>query len=176
MKKHVKRIGKLYFLLYMLLSIAGGMSLSSCSNNVQGMLNKTNKHFSEKEKPYDQSLNPGDEGFKQEYMLLPDYYVGNRMSLCLTAPFAESYYWSMYSLEKQESASWVGADKVLETEFAFPPGVDQYSRSFTFYVPELPELKPGTYELVLVVKDKDGNVFKDSAEVVVYDQYFIELL
>ncbi|MCQ2573644.1 MAG: hypothetical protein MJ182_07095 [Treponema sp.] len=176
MKKLVKRIGKLYFLLYMLLSMAGGITLSSCQNNVEGMLLNSNKHFSAKEVPYDNQLEPGDEGFREDFMLQSDYYVGNRMSLCLTAPPAESYYWSMYTLEKKESASWVGIDEVEETEFVFPLSVDQYSRNFTFYVPEVPNLSIGTYELVLTVYDKEGNKYTDSAQVVVYDQFFIELL
>jgi len=150
--------------------------LSSCKNNMMEMLSQTNSNFTAKEEPYDQSLNPGDEGFKEEYMLQNDYYVGNRMSLCVTAPLAESYYWSMHRLEKEESASWVGADSVKTAEFEFPSGVDQYSRSFTFYVPELPDLKLGTYLLVLKIRGKDGNEYQDTAEVVIYDQFFIELL
>ncbi len=176
MKKLVKRMGKLYFLLYMLMSIAGGITLSSCQNNVIPMLEKTNKHFAEKEVPYDTSLKPGDEGFDEKAMLLSNYYVGNRMSLALVAPEAASYYWSLYSLEKEESAVWVGVDKVLETEFTLPLNVDQYGKYFQFYVPEVPNLKIGTYEIVLVVTDNEGNKYMDSAEVIVYDQFFIETL
>lgn len=176
MKKIIKRYGKLYFLLYMILSLAGALSLSSCKNNVMEMLDKTNGHFTAKEVPYDYSLNPGDEGFDENAMLMPRYYVGTRMSLALVGPEAATYYWSLWSLEKTETSVWVGADEVKRTEFAIPRNIDQYSKNFTFYVPEVTGLTPNTYELALVVTDKNGEVYVDTAELVVYDQYYIETI
>lgn len=176
MKKLIKRIGKLYFLLYMLLSIAGGLTLSSCQNNVRGMLENTNQHFKTEEEQYDYSLIPGDEGFEETSMLNPEYYVGTRMSIVLTAPQAAYYNWTLYSLEKIENAVWVGADEVLRTEFAFPPGVDQYRQTFTMFIPEIPGLKPGTYELVLQVWDAQENYYSDKAQLVIYDQYYLETI
>ena len=176
MKKLVKRIGKLYFLLYMLLSIAGCLSLSSCKNNIQPMLEKTNGHFKAEQEAYDTSLNPGDEGFDEREMLFSDYYVGTRMSLSVTAPKAQYYWWTLYSLEKTETAVWVGADEVKRTEFALPPGVVQYEQTFSFYVPEMPGMVPGTYELILAVRDAENKVYVDSATVVVYDQYYLETI
>ncbi|MCQ2584796.1 MAG: hypothetical protein MJ185_04330 [Treponema sp.] len=176
MKKLVKRIGKLYFLLYMLLSIAGGLTLFSCKNNIQPMLDKTNGHFKAEEEEYDDSLIPGDEGFEESSMLNPIYYVGNRMSIVLAAPEAARYYWTLYSLEKTETAVWVGADEVLKTEVPLPPNVDRFGQNFALYIPEIPDMTPGTYELKLQVLDKDENYYSDIAQLVVYDQYYLETI
>ncbi len=176
MKKLIKRIGKLYFLLYMLLSIAGGLTLSSCQNNVRGMLENTNQHFKAQQEEYDSTLKPGDEGFEETSMLFSHYYVGTRMGLALSAPEAEYYWWTLYSLKKTETATWVGADEVERTEFALPPEVVRYDQSFSLYVPEVPGLVPETYELMLQVRDKEGKVYTDVAQLVVYDQYYLETI
>jgi len=176
MKKLVKRIGKLYFLLYMLLSMAGGITLSSCKNNIQPMLEKTNGHFATEEEQYDDSLNPGDEGFEESEMLNPEYYAGTRMTIVLSAPEAAYYNWTLYSLEKTETAVWVGVDEVLRTEFALPPEIDQYSQTFALYIPEIPGLNPGTYEIKLEVWDAQENYYSDKAQLVIYDQYYLETI
>lgn len=176
MKKLVKRIGKLYFLLYMLLSIAGGLTLSSCKNNIATMLEKTNEHFKAEELQYDYNLKPGDEGFEETSMLLSNYYVGTRMSLVLFAPEAVAYYWTLYSLEKTETAIWVGVDEVIKTEVKLPPSVPLYDQTFSFYVPEVPVLKPGTYELLLQVVGPDKKVYADRAQIIVYEQYYLETI
>lgn len=176
MKKLVKRIGKLYFLLYMLLSIAGCLSLSSCKNNIQPMLDKTNGHFKAEEEQYDDFLIPGDEGFEESAMLNPEYYSGTRMSIVLSAPEAAYYNWTLYSLEKTESAVWVGADEVKRTEFALPPGIDRYARTFAIYIPEVPDLRPGTYEIKLEVWDTKENYYSDKAQLIIYDQYYLETI
>lgn len=175
MKRMIKRCGKLYFLLYMLLAVTG-ITLSSCNNNVMVMLENTNSHFSGKVEPYNNKLKPGDEGFDENAMLMSKYYVGTRMSLALSAPEAASYYWTLFSLKKIESAIWIGADEVERTEFALPSSVDCFKKTFGFYVPEVPGLVPGTYELLLVVTDSKGMTYMDSCEIIVYDQYYIETI
>lgn len=175
MKKMIKRFGKLYFLLYMLLALTG-LLLSSCKNNVMGMLSDLNDNFLKRDVPYDNSLKPGDEGFDESCMLLSTYSVGNRMSFALVAPEASRYLWTLYSLEKEKNAIWTGKDTVKETLLECIPLEERQSQSFGFFVPEYKELTVGTYKLRLQVADEHGNIYQDVCELVIYDQYYLETM
>ena len=140
------------------------------------MLEDTNQHFEAQEVQYDYSLKPGDEGFEETSMLFSHYYVGTRMSISLFAPEAKYYWWSLYSLEKTETATWVGVDEVVRTEFTLPPGVIQYEQGFSMYIPEVPGLSPGTYELELQVRDQNEKIYRDVAQLIIYDEYYLETI
>lgn len=130
--------------------------LAGCSNSVQTMLDDYNSRFTAIKTEV--SLNPGDEGFDESNMLFRWYYVASDDTLNLFGPYkCNSYNWIVTDPDTNE--------EVNVNMFA---GYTKYQREYVTYIPESGLEVPHTYKLTLQVTDKEGNVYTDIAELVLF--------
>ena len=122
---------------------------STCHSNVQTMLDDYNSHFTNA--PLDPP-GPDDPGFDENKMLDHKYYVCIDGTINLSAPKSSSYYWKMTDKNKE----------IIKT---------YREKDFRFYLPEtFSNLDIGTYTLYLEVQDSKGNVYSDTANLIIYEQ------
>ena len=137
---------KFSFAFFIIISL---ILFSTCHTNVQTMLDDYNSHFTNA--PLDPP-GPDDPGFDENKMLDHKYYVCIDGTINLSAPKSASYYWKMTDKNKE----------IIKT---------YREKDFRFYLPEaFSNLDIGTYTLYLEVQDSKGNVYSDTANLIIYEQ------
>ncbi len=154
--------------------------LTACKDNVYTMLDDYNSHY-EPATNMDIVINPGDSGFREEFMLDPTYFVSSEGSINVAAPYnCRSYEWSFYKIIYHQQG---GQSYIYSTLVDITAGLDFYSgfgtdkREFRAYVPKSrisaeEPLIPGTYILHLKVIGNNGIEYKDWCSIVIYDQVY----
>ena len=164
----------------MLSFLAALFLCAGCKNNINTMLEDYNSHY-EPATDMEHIINPGDEGFRQENMLDPTYFVSSEGSINIAAPYnCSAYEWAFYKIVYIQQGSQSEIKSTLQDITA---GLDFYSesgknkREFRAFVPRSrisanEELKPDTYILHLTVIGNDGNKYKDWCSIVIYEQVY----
>lgn len=137
------------FLLYM-----GG-----CKGSLQDMLTEYNSYYNPTK---DERIppKPGDPDFLESEMLFPSYYICQNGSVNLAAPESSSYHWVLKDKFNND----------LTASLKFYENCGPQERDFRFYLPlAYPELEVGTYKIILEVTDAAGNLYSDSASLVIYE-------
>lgn len=135
------------------------MYMGGCKGSLQDMLNEYNSYYNpakdERVPP-----KPGDADFIASEMLFPSYYICNDGSVNLVAPESSSY-------------KWVLKDKMdndITQTLKFYKNCGAQERDFRFYLPlAYPTIENGTYRITLEVTDAAGNIYTDSATLVIYE-------
>ena len=154
--------------------------LTGCKTDINSMLDDYNSHF-EPATNMAIILNPGDEGFREENMLDPTYFVSSEGSINIAAPYkCKSYKWNFYKIVYHQQGSQSEITSTLQDITAgldFYPESGKTKREFRAFVPRSrisagEELTPGTYILHLKVIGDDGYEYKDWCSIVIYEQVY----
>ena len=154
--------------------------LSACKNDVYTMLEDYNSHY-EPATNMDIIINPGDQGFREENMLDPTYFVSSEGSINIAAPYkCSSYEWKFYKILYYQQGSQSEITSSLQDITAgldFYPESGKNKREFRAFVPRSrlsanEQLGPGTYILHLTVIGDDGKEYKDWCSIVIYEQVY----
>ncbi|MBQ0052129.1 MAG: hypothetical protein KBT11_08725 [Treponema sp.] len=123
------------------------------------------------------SLEPGDPGYDENWLLLDKYTLTLDSSLDLNAPTADSYAWAIFKVDiiKQTVISVDGipytAEEVVKTEVNLARTTSIKSSSLILPKEFVSKMETGTYELRLVVF-KNGYRYKDSAQLYVVEPFY----
>lgn len=153
----IKKFFYIDFLLTILLLFGVSVSITSCNNSMQTMLDDYNKHFLPAETDIDPIL-PGEEGFIESNMLFSQYTVCEDGSVNLSAPESSSYKWVITNKNKEPI-----------TNISFYNKSGYRNKDFRFYLPKN-NIKVGSYTISLTVTDSEKNEYSDSCLLIVYEK------
>ncbi len=165
MKKELKFI----FMIIMLLTLI--FSAVSCKQNVTTMLEEYNGLF---EGVSDEVLPvPGDPDFDPDTMLNKYYAIPNHTTFNECAPPAYTWTWTLYERDGTTVPRSPNAPFGYGRTAARVNYDSRNTQMFSLYIPTS-KLKIGvTYELELRVSDRQGNVYTDVAEFVIFESSYI---
>lgn len=133
--------------------------MGGCSGSLQSILNEYNSYYTPTKDPR-VPLKPGEEGFNASEMLFPSYYTSEEGSVNLAAPESSSYKWALVDRDNND----------LTSSLKFYDSCGPQQREFRFYLPlAYPALEVGTYKIILEVTDSEGNLYSDTALLVIYE-------
>lgn len=150
-------MSKLKFILLLLILLITG-----CKSGMDSMLEDYNGNFTVDYDVMNQFPSPGDPDFDEKQMLWETYCVGSHETVNLAGPY------------KCDSYNWVVTDPLNDEEVTVKYFDGTYicnQRQFVTYIPESGLEIGKTYRLTLTVSDKDGNLYSDVCELVIYQHY-----